>query len=151
VNVEQFGQLAGRVIARLAKQVELSIAPLELTLPQYRLLGHLADGAEAASALAERMAVKPPTVTSLVDGLVARGFVVRSSDPEDRRRLPLELTATGRDLLGRANTAVGERLADVLGHLDDRDERAAVKHGLAGWQTALDAVRDARRAAGVAR
>src|SRR3954464_14966284 len=35
--------------------------------------------------------VRPPTVTAVVDGLVARGLVERQSDPEDRRRLTLLL------------------------------------------------------------
>lgn len=143
MKVEQFGALAGRVIARLAKQVELSIAPMDLSLSQYRVLSLLAEGASASSALAERMAVTAPSVTSVVDGLVARGLVERRPDPADRRRLPLALTDGGTALLRDANVAVAERLGEVLGHLG-ADERATVRPSLTVWATALDAHREAR-------
>ena len=67
----------GRVVARLARQVELALATVDLTLPQYRVLILLGEGKEAASALADKLAVSRPSVTGVVDGLVARGLVQR--------------------------------------------------------------------------
>jgi DNA-binding MarR family transcriptional regulator len=146
VKAEQFGSLAGRTLARLAKHVERALTPYELTLPQYRLLALLADGATMSSHLAERLAVTPPTVTSVVDGLVARGLVERRPDPNDRRRLPLALTGDGEALVRAANTAVGKHLYDLLAAVDDPDERAAAKTGLVAWQNTLDAHRERRTA-----
>ena len=143
MDPEQLGQIAGRVIARLAKHLEKALAPLELSLPQYRVLGFLADGSTASSALAEQMAVTPPTVTSLSDALVARGLIERHADPVDRRRLPLSLTPAGIELLKLANLAVGERLSEIASH-HPTQEGASVD-GLAEWQAALDGPRDARR------
>jgi long-chain acyl-CoA synthetase len=79
----------------------------------------------------------------VVDGLVARGLVERGSDTGDRRRLPLALTDAGRDLLAQANAAVGVRLAEILGHLDERRANAA-RASLAHWQTGLDRYRKAK-------
>jgi DNA-binding MarR family transcriptional regulator len=138
---EQFGHLAGRTIARLAKQIETAISPLELSLSQYRVLGFLADGSVMSSALAERMTVTPPTVTSLSDALVARGLVERLADPRDRRRLPLALTPDGEALLLKADALVGERLGALLDLLDDAGERNAAEHSVLSWQRALDARR----------
>src|SRR5262249_39067877 len=90
---------AGRTIARLARQVERAITPLDLSMPQYRVLALLADGSTAASVLAQQLAVRPPSVTAVVDGLVARALVERSPDPLDRRRLTLTLTDEGARLL----------------------------------------------------
>jgi MarR family transcriptional regulator for hemolysin len=108
------------------------------------VLGFLADGAAASSALAERMAVTAPSVTSVVDGLVARGLVERRPDPLDRRRLPLTLTEAGSQVLQQANVAVGERLGQVLGHVPEADTRASLKSGLNAWQTGLENFRAAR-------
>ena len=138
---EDFGLVAGRTIARLAKLVEVAIAPLDLSLPQYRLLAHLVDGATMSSTLAERLAVKPPTVTAVVDGLVTRGLVTRQVDPHDRRRLPLALTPEGTALVGQANALVGAALLDGLGLVADQDAGAAVD-GLDAWQGVLDARRE---------
>jgi DNA-binding MarR family transcriptional regulator len=141
LDAEAFGAMAGRTLARLAKQVEWALTPFELTLPQYRLLALLADGAAMSSSLAERLAVKPPTVTSVVDGLVGRGLVERHPDPTDRRRLPLALTADGVTLVRQANTAVGERLFELLGANDEPASRSQAKSGLVTWQVSLDAHR----------
>src|SRR5215510_7862447 len=145
VEAEDFGLVAGRTIARLAKLVEVAIAPLELSLPQYRLLALLVDGAAMSSTLAARLTVKPPTVTAVVDGLVARGLVTRQADPQDRRRLPLALTPEGNALLEQANASVGAALLDGLRLIGDNDAHAAVG-GLDAWQKVLDARRDQRAA-----
>jgi len=143
VGSEQLGSIGGRVVARLVRQLEAALDPLDLSLPQYRLLGFLAEGETASSRLASTMAVSPPSVTSVVDGLVARGLVERGSDASDRRRLPLVLTAAGRELLGRADAAVGARLEEILEHLDDRRATAA-RTSLTHWQTGLDRQREAK-------
>ena len=70
----------GRVVARLARQVELALTTVDLTLPQYRVLGILDRGPEASSVLAEKLAVSRPSVTGVVDGLVARGLARRTRD-----------------------------------------------------------------------
>src|SRR5690349_21731217 len=77
----------GRAIARLAKHLENGLAPLDVSVPQYRVLALLAEGSAASSALAGRLAVSPPSITAVVDGLVARDLVTRTPDPDDRRRL----------------------------------------------------------------
>src|SRR5436309_5044532 len=83
---------AARALARLARHVEQALDPLELSLPQYRVLSLLGDGSSASSALAHRLAVSPPSLTPVVAGLVGRGLVARDADTGDRRRLTLHLT-----------------------------------------------------------
>ena len=48
-------------------------------MPQYRVLGLLSSGHERATELASKLAVTKPTLTSLIDGLVERGFVAREA------------------------------------------------------------------------
>ena len=54
--------------------------PVDLTLPQFRVLGILAEGSSAASGLADRLAVRRPSITALIDGLVARDLVDRRQE-----------------------------------------------------------------------
>lgn len=135
-----------RAAARLAKAVENALAEVELTLPQYRMLGHLAAGSAAASALAGNLAVTRPSLTALADGLVAKGLVERCSRPGDRRRVDHLLTVDGRAALASGDEAVERRLADLLLHLP-RSQRRKATEGLALWLTALDAARTERLAA----
>jgi long-chain acyl-CoA synthetase len=133
---------AARAVARLAKQVEVAIAPLDLSLPQYRVLALLGDGSTASSVLARQLAVSPPTVTAVVDGLVARGLVERRPDPEDRRRLTLLLTRDGKRLLAAADAAAEVRLDEIAAHLDEPPD--ALASGLDAWNRALDRSREER-------
>lgn len=139
----------GRTVARLSRLVEVSLASAELSLPQYRLLALLAAEPAVASKLAEYLAVSPPSVTAVVDGLVHRGLVERRADPSDRRRVAHVLTGAGRDVLAEADGAVEARLERVLDRLEAPDG-ARARQGLALWQQALDADRAARRAEMVA-
>src|ERR1700733_5172785 len=89
----------GRVTAWLAKRVEFALAQVDLTLPQYRVLGILVEGSAAASGLAGRLAVRPSSVTAIIDGLVARGLVDRTHEEDARRRIALRLTHEGERVL----------------------------------------------------
>jgi long-chain acyl-CoA synthetase len=135
----------GRVVARLARQVELAAATVELTLSQYRVLGILGDGREATSVLADKLAVSRPSVTGVIDGLVARGLVRRDPDATDRRRIDLGLTDDGRRVLAGADAEVERRLTEIADHAEaGTDDPFA---GLGPWRAALDAYRTARHAA----
>lgn len=133
---------AGRAAARLSKQIELAAAGAELSLPQYRIMGLLAEGSSAASALASRLAVSPPSITALVDGLVARGLVERQADEADRRRVAHVLTPAGRETLAAADRAVDERLHEIASFFADGQGLEALE-GLRRWHAALDGWRDA--------
>src|SRR5262245_40633063 len=89
-------EAAVRGLARLSRQVEITLADFQLSLSQFRILDRLARGNAAGRSLAEWLAVKPPSITALVDGLVQRGLVERGVDASDRRRVDHGLTVQGR-------------------------------------------------------
>ncbi len=136
----------GRTAAWLAKQVEIGLGSIDLTLPQYRLLAMLEGTSALSSDLAERLAVRPPTVTSVVDGLVTRGLIERRTVEGDRRRVDHVLTQHGRHVLEAADTAVNARLCEIAGHLDSPAETDRAFEGLTLWRRALVASRLARTA-----
>ncbi len=130
----------GRVAAWLAKRVEVALGEVELTLPQYRVLGILTEGSSAASALAERLAVRRPSITAVVDGLVARGLVDRRQEDADRRRVALRLTPKGARILAAADRAVDAYLESIAAHLPAKEEATALR-SLELWGRALAASR----------
>ena len=134
----------GRTAAWLAKQVELGLADVDLSLPQYRVLGLLDEHSAFSSDLAERLAVRPPTVTAVVDGLVARGLVGRHPVAGDRRRVDHQLTDEGLALLGAADAAVEARLELVTDAMADPVATEEAFGGLVCWRRALVAYSRAR-------
>jgi long-chain acyl-CoA synthetase len=131
-----------RTLARLARQVELGAATVELSLSQYRVLSILDSGQEAASGLAEKLAVSRPSITGVVDGLVARGLVCRGHVDGDRRRVEVGLTSEGAAALAAAEAEIQRRLEAIAAFMDPAsgDPFAA----LAPWRAALNAYRKAR-------
>jgi long-chain acyl-CoA synthetase len=134
----------GRIAARLSKMVEVALAQVDLTLPQYRVLAILAEGNEAASGLAERLAVRPPSITAIIDGLVSRGLVDRRHEDSDRRRVSVRLTDDGARMVAEADRAVDEQLSFIAGHLSNKDCGTALR-SLELWGRALASTRAARK------
>ncbi len=129
---------AVRAAARLAKVAGSALGEAELTLPQYRVLVFLAVKGRPASDVAALLGVTPSTLTSVVDGLVGRGLVVRRTDEADRRRVVLSLSDHGRTTMERGDHVVGERLDRLLARLEPTDaERALV--GLELLNVAMEA------------
>jgi len=131
-----------RTVGRLARQLERRLDEHGLTLAQYRALSLLADETVSAGRVADWLAVSAPTVTSVVDGLVARGLAERRADRSDRRRQAVAITTAGREALATAEAA-GDALLEEIA--------AAVKPGstslvpaLRAWGEALDRWRVAR-------
>jgi long-chain acyl-CoA synthetase len=135
---------AGRTLARLARQVELGAAEVDLSLSQYRVLSILDSGQEAASSLAEKLAVSRPSITGVVDGLVARGLVRRDTVDADRRRVDVGLTGEGAAVLAAADAEIQLRLEGVAAFMAPGSGDPFA--GFAPWQAALNAYRQAKRA-----
>ncbi len=114
-----------------------------MTLPQFRVLTLIASSPERASRLAERAAVTPPSLTGILDGLVAKGWVERSDVDGDRRGVTLAITAKGQNAFDDARGATCGALEELLSHLDAKG-RAKALQGLGLVQAALRNRSDAR-------
>jgi DNA-binding MarR family transcriptional regulator len=89
----------------------------------------VARSGAALSEIADELAVSKQAASKLIDLLVARGFIDRSADPSDRRRITLTLTRRGKKAVEavEAGTArVDAALADAL----SPDEMAGFRAGL---------------------
>jgi long-chain acyl-CoA synthetase len=131
---------ACRAAARLARQVEVALQTVDLTLPQYRLLTLLTEGEHVANHLADLLSVSPPSVTALVDGLAERGLVERRPDPGDRRRVSHAITPAGLEALAAGDAAIGQRLGHFATRVPVRVGGLALR-GLEAWKAVLDAAR----------
>lgn len=71
-------------------------------------------GRHTISALAERERVAAPSMTSLVNGLEERGLVSRTQDADDRRRVQVEITDAGSEIVVETIRRRDALLADML-------------------------------------
>ena len=87
---------AANRMARLHKPL---LEPLGLTFPQYLVVHALLDESPMpVGMLGTRLDMDTGTITPLVKRLEAAGMVTRTRDPDDERRVMVELTKQGRAL-----------------------------------------------------
>ena len=104
-----------------------------LTLPQLRILFQVRRSPSVTTGqLARTIGITMSTTSGLVGKLVDAGFIVRGHIPEDRRRIPLDLTEAGRALAGELaeySQPFVDQLAEAL--RDDLEKVIAALDSLA--------------------
>lgn len=92
---------------RLEQIVEIQLKPIGLSIEQYRVLKALnAENGLAMGDLAARIFVDSPTLTKIMDKLVASAHVYRGPDPRDRRRVLAFLAKKGAETFERIHASV---------------------------------------------
>jgi len=67
--------------------------------------------------IAEYLKIKAPSATSLINGLVHIGYIMRISDPDDRRMIKMRITDKGREYLRDGMKNMAEKIKEVLSKL----------------------------------
>jgi len=80
-----------------------------------------------AGELATAVGLSPGAVTTVLDRLEERGFVTRSRDPDDRRRVTLELTPDAKRRAWEAYGPLGEMGGPMIGELSDKELEAVIR------------------------
>ncbi|MFK0137104.1 MarR family winged helix-turn-helix transcriptional regulator [Streptomyces murinus] len=115
------------VISRLRRRILKASEAEDITLGQASVLARLADkGGVTASELATAEGVRHQSMTAMIAALLALGLVERAPDPDDGRRLLIELTAPGRRRVEKGRQARTEWLAGRLQERCTEEERRNV-------------------------
>lgn len=126
-DVQRVVTAVSRISKRLDHYYRQQLAELELHKGDWGVLSELAlhsdDECSTPSRLADVIGVSPSTMTHRLDLLVERGLVLRAPDPENRTRMKIKLTRSGRELFRRAILDADVTESEVLGALDARERR----------------------------
>ena len=98
------------------------------------------SGPTRLTELATAEGVSQPTMSALVNRLVAQGLLSRGGDPQDARVVVLALTTAGADLLARRRAHRADRLARALDELP-RADAARITDALPALTHLADALR----------
>lgn len=124
-------------VQTLAK--EASRAMNGLTFPQVRAMAFLKlRGPAALRDVADYQGLTPSAISQVIDALVDRGLVRRREDPDDRRRVLLDLTPAGRQATEAAQRAFVGVIARAFRGISDKD-RDHLERGLRAMLAAYDA------------
>ena len=113
------------------------LAGLDLPASEINVLANLAGHDPlTVGALAAATATRPTTLTSVLDRLVRRGYVVRDVDPADRRSFLVSLTPAGQRAAGTVSAAVRELERGALSRVSPAQR--------AGFFAVIDALSEAQ-------
>lgn len=117
VEVQQLAQLLSQAELELTRELSRALTGGGSAVGEWRVLQLLADGAShQMSEIAEFALLPAPTLTRVIDRMVAGNLAYRKADPRDRRRVLVHITDRGRgkhEELGRRVAAVMEAEADA--------------------------------------
>jgi DNA-binding MarR family transcriptional regulator len=121
-ELKQIERLLLRVSWLEQRRFAQDLAQFGLTLPQFVALRAVRHGKHPTmTSLANETLQRCATMTGIVDRLVKMGLVVRQRDPEDRRRVLVELTAPGQELMQKVRQMREKRLGETLAQLPPGD------------------------------
>lgn len=119
-----------RVHRMMSMAIEQELKPHDIKLNDYMLLMTLAmsdNGTRPIARLAGSLLVHPTTATLATDRLEARGLLVRTPHPSDRRATLVTITVAGRELLARSTKAIERLDYGLTGtNAQDRDDLVEV-------------------------
>jgi len=73
--------------------------------------------------LGERLLIRPPSVTGVIDRLVRAGLIVRSSSKDDKRVKFVGLTPSGRELVETLHNAHDDKVTSLLAVLSPAEQK----------------------------
>lgn len=101
-----------------------------LSVPQFRTLLFISGNRGASlSEVADHIGLTLPSMSALVDGLVARNFVIRRTRRDDRRRVDLTLTERGEATLDSARNGTQDYLKERFSRFSET-ERSTIVRGM---------------------
>jgi MarR family transcriptional regulator, organic hydroperoxide resistance regulator len=102
---------------------------LDLSMAQLKALAALQRQPNCSiGMLSEQLGIKPPASSLLVDKLVRSGLAFRERDPLDGRRVIVQPTVQGANLISRIRHGARSLLERWVGQLAD-DDLAALRQG----------------------
>jgi DNA-binding MarR family transcriptional regulator len=120
------------------KAAAASLARLELTHEEFKVLIGLHNGPRTHGALSRDLVVSTGAMTNRLDKMERTGLVARSPDPSDRRGVLLELTDEGRQRLDDYIDLAARRERELLSALN-HDEKQELNRLLRKLLAALQA------------
>ncbi|WP_026174973.1 MarR family winged helix-turn-helix transcriptional regulator [Thermus igniterrae] len=119
--VEELSRLGYALMRLLLSRAKEVFAREGLSLLQAEVLRLVKEGVQVPSRLAEHLEVLPSQVSHLLASLEEGGFLLRQPDPEDRRRVHLQLSPKGEAVARRIQEAWLAVFGQHLGRLSPEE------------------------------
>lgn len=86
-----------------------------------------ADGDVIPSKIAKKLGLSRARMSHILDALETKGYLMRRTDPSDRRRVLVSITESGRDYAAKKNAESVALLSNQLSSLGEHDAQELVR------------------------
>jgi DNA-binding MarR family transcriptional regulator len=125
---DQVNEIMPMFMKELFNRQPSEFIKFKLTMPQFFILNLLfKQGASNMTTIAHFMNVSTAAITGIVDRLVKYGYVVRVSEPGDRRVVKVRLTPQGLRLVMRGNEKKRQMMVDIFSKISQREREEYLK------------------------
>lgn len=122
------GFLLARAGLRVKEMLNQHLQPFGIHVRHYAVLAMLMESPAAQVAMADRLCIDRTSMVALLDELETRGYVHRTTNPQDRRMHVVQITAGGKALVHDGEQCVHQAEAELLGALTPGEREEL--HGL---------------------
>lgn len=114
----QAGLLQAQAYRALSNHMTAALAPYELSVPGWALLGLIEESGELRiSEAADLMSVKPPVATKMITRLEELGMLMRRDQEGDSRVSIISLTPEGLQRVGEVEGELRKSMRSFLGDI----------------------------------
>jgi len=118
-----------KVYRKFSRQNFLKVVD-DITIDQKLILQYLNDHPELSqNEIAELVFKDNASLTRMIDLMVRKGFLLRSINPDDRRRFKIELTPKGKEVLEKLAPIIVENRKKAFAGISE-EELTQLKHTL---------------------
>jgi DNA-binding MarR family transcriptional regulator len=129
--MEQSAELVMETVSMVTRAIKREMRehrPMEMSMQQFRAMGMIdRHPGESLSFVAAHLGLTDATASKLIEALVKPGLITRAEAADDRRKVVISITKSGRRALESARKAALGRIASVLARLDEQDRSAVIR------------------------
>ena len=116
------------LVMRMLRAEMRSHRSADLSVPQFRALAFIArHPGTSLSEVADHIGLTLPSISKMIDRLMARDLVARREASDDRRRVCLELTPRGQATWRSSTRATRTYLAELFDALSPEDREIIIR------------------------
>jgi DNA-binding MarR family transcriptional regulator len=126
-KIEQLARLYPRLIRVMGRLRNTLQEGMDLSYNQFKMLLTIHDrGCCPLTALSEDLHIAMSSASEMVDRLVQLGLIHRTADPGNRRRITIQLTAKGVELIGELQRGIIDNYRILLARLTEEEQERLV-------------------------
>ncbi len=126
-NASRLADLTFKLLANCQEKEARLAESYGLTQSEFRCLRLFnRDDVLNNKQVAERMNLSPSRLTRIIDGLVAKGYIIRQIEPSDRRNMKVTLSKRGKVIVQKLNDAYVNIHSEILEDIDKNQHKPLI-------------------------